>query len=60
MYYHCEICAITIRFELKDKQLESDCHKHFELFTITKYIIGKPDVDNLNKIPKEYVDIPYK
>ena len=36
-----------IRYELKDEHSESDCHKHFELFTITIYIIEKPDVDNL-------------
>ena len=58
--YHCKICDIIIRCELKDEHLESDCHKHFELFTFTRYIIEKPDVDNLTKTLKNYVDIHNK
>ena len=60
MYYHCEICDIINRYELKVKRLKSDCPKHFELFTITRYIIEKPDVDNLTKTLKKYVDIHIK
>ena len=55
MYYHCEICDIIIRYELKDNHFESDCHILFEVFTITRYIVEKPNVDNLTKTIKKYV-----
>ena len=60
MYYHCKIFYILYRYELKDNHFESDCHKQFEKFTITRYIIEKLDVDNLTKTLKKYVDIHNK
>ena len=57
MYYQCEICDKIIRYETRDKHFEINYHKFFEQFTIMRYIVENPNINNLSEILKNYVDI---
>ena len=45
MYYNCEISDKKIRFYVKDKHFESNCHTFFELFTIIRWFTEKPNIN---------------
>ena len=60
MTYHCKLCDKLLRYEIKDEHFKSNCHKFFELFTITRYFVGNPNFINLSDIMKKYVDIHNK
>ena len=57
---HCESCDKIIKHEIKDKQIETNCHIFYDQFTITRYIVENPNIKNLSQIMKKYVEIHNK
>ena len=60
MTYHCKVCDKIIRYEIKDKHFKSNCLNFFDQFTITRYIVGNPNINNLSELMKKYIDIHNK
>ena len=46
-----------ISYEKEDKHFRSICHKLFDQFTITRYLVENPNIKNLSEIMKKYVEI---
>ena len=57
MTYYCKLCDKTINLKSKHKHFKSKNHKYLEDYIIMRYIVENPDITQINKIIKKYVNI---
>ena len=60
MIYLCKSFDKIFKDEIEEKYFESKCHKFFDEFTITRYIVENPNINIFSDKMKKYVDIPNK
>ena len=60
MTHHCKSSDKIIKHEIKDQQIESDCHELYDQIIITRYIVEKPNNKKLSEKMKKDDDIHIK